>query len=109
VFAICCGHEDAIDHDRLRDDPLLKIAVGRCPDSGAALASQSTITRFENAPTKTDALRLGHALIDWSAKHVSQSFRDIFDIVMLKACSPPARHLLCGLRRPAIGVLECAS
>ena len=80
VFAICCGYEDAIDHDRLRDDPLLKMAVGRCPGSGAALASQSTITRFENAPSKTDALRLAHALIDWFAKHVSPSFRDIFDI-----------------------------
>ncbi len=80
VFAICCGYEDAIDHDRLRDDPLMKMAVGRCPDSGAALASQSTITRFENAPSKTDALRLARALIDWFAKHVSPSFRDIFDI-----------------------------
>lgn len=80
VFAICCGYEDAIDHDRLRDDPLLKMAVGRCPESGAALASQSTITRFENAPSKTDALRLARALIDWFAKHVSPSFRDIFDI-----------------------------
>lgn len=80
VFAICCGYEDAIDHDRLRDDPLLKMAVGRCPESGAALASQSTITRFENAWSKTDALRLARALIDWFAKQVSPSFRDIFDI-----------------------------
>src|SRR6516225_1184204 len=42
VAAIACGHEDAIDLDRLRHDPLMKLAVGRCPDSGAALASQST-------------------------------------------------------------------
>src|SRR5213075_835583 len=41
--AIACGHKDAIDLDRLRHDPLMKLAVGRCPDSGAALASQSTI------------------------------------------------------------------
>src|ERR1700693_1362895 len=34
-------HKDAIDLDRLRHDPLMKLAVGRCPDSGAALASQS--------------------------------------------------------------------
>src|SRR5580700_352557 len=50
VCAIACGHEDAIDLDRLRHDPLMKVAVGRCPQSGAPLASQSTISRLENAP-----------------------------------------------------------
>jgi hypothetical protein len=34
VSAIACGHEDAIDLDRLRHDPLMKLAVGRCPESG---------------------------------------------------------------------------
>jgi Transposase DDE domain group 1 len=28
VCAIACGHEDAIDLDRLRHDPLMKVAVG---------------------------------------------------------------------------------
>ena len=41
VSAIACGYEDANDLDRLRHDPLMKLAVGRCPQSGAALASQS--------------------------------------------------------------------
>jgi hypothetical protein len=50
--AIACGNEDAIDLDRLRHDLLMKLAVGRCPDSGAALASQSTISRLENAPRR---------------------------------------------------------
>src|SRR5262252_7898222 len=47
VSAIACGHKDAIDLDRLRHDPLMKIAVGRCPTIGAALASQSTISRLQ--------------------------------------------------------------
>src|SRR5438874_11115295 len=42
VSAIACGHKDAIDLDRLRHDPLMEIAVGRCPITGAPLASQST-------------------------------------------------------------------
>src|SRR5579864_2436642 len=46
--AIACGHKDAIDLDRLRHDPLMKVAVGRCPETGAALASQSTISRLES-------------------------------------------------------------
>src|SRR3977135_554365 len=47
--AIACGHKDAIDLDRLRHDPLLKLAVGRCPQTGAPLASQSTMSRLEPA------------------------------------------------------------
>ena len=42
VFGICCGYEDGIDHDALRHDPVMKMAVGRCPETGAPLASQST-------------------------------------------------------------------
>jgi protein gp37 len=42
----------------------MKLAVGRCPASGAALASQSTISRLENAPSKTEAARLAAALLD---------------------------------------------
>jgi hypothetical protein len=57
--AIACGHKDAIDLDRLRHDPLMKVAVGRCPQSGAPLASQSTISRLENAPSKTEAAPAG--------------------------------------------------
>ena len=37
VFGICCGWEDGIDHNRLRDDPALKMAVGRCPQTGAQI------------------------------------------------------------------------
>ena len=44
--AIACGYED----DRLRHDPLMKVAVGRCPETEAPVASQSTISRLENAP-----------------------------------------------------------
>ena len=62
--AIACGYEDAIDLDRLRHDPLMKVAVGRCPQTGAPLASQSTISRLENAPSKTEAGRLSAALLD---------------------------------------------
>jgi hypothetical protein len=36
--AITCGYPDEIGLDRLRHDPLMKIAVGRCPESGAPLA-----------------------------------------------------------------------
>ena len=36
----------------------MKLAVSRCPESGEPLASQSAISRLENAPSKTEAARL---------------------------------------------------
>jgi len=80
VSAIAGGYEDANDLDRLRHDPLLKVAVGRCPESGAALASQSTISRLENAPRKTEAARLCAALVDHFATTVKPGGLEILDI-----------------------------
>jgi hypothetical protein len=80
VFWICEGDEDGIDHDSLRHDPVPKMAVGRCPENGVPLASRSTISRFENAPTKTDAARLACALVDQFVAQVTPSHREIFDI-----------------------------
>ena len=51
VFAIACGYEDADDLDALRDDPGFRVALGKLPGSGAGLASQPTMSRWENAPT----------------------------------------------------------
>ena len=97
VSAIACGHEDAIDLDRLRHDPLMKLAVGRCPDSGAPLASQSTISRLENAPSKTEAARLTAALVDQAGTTVKPR----------QAGDPRhRRHVLCGAWRSAACVLE---
>jgi hypothetical protein len=80
VAAIACGHEDAIDLDRLRHDPLMKVAVGRCPITGAPLASQSTISRLENAPSKTEAARLAAALVDQAWTTVKPGRQAILDI-----------------------------
>jgi hypothetical protein len=78
--AIASGHKDAIDLDRLRHDPLMKVAVGRCPDSGAPLASQSTISRLENAPSKAEAARLAAALLDQFGTSVKPGGLEILDI-----------------------------
>ena len=80
VSAIACGYEDAIDLDRLRHDPLMKATVGRCPETGEPLASQSTISRLENAPSKTDAARLAVALVDQFCATVKPGPVEIFDI-----------------------------
>jgi hypothetical protein len=50
LFGILAGYEDCNDHDTLRDDPVFKLLADRLPD-GAALASQPTLSRFENLAT----------------------------------------------------------
>src|SRR6202022_2073310 len=64
IFAIACGYEDADDLDRLRSDPTFKLACGRLPDTGTDLCSQPTVSRWENAPTLRDLIRLGRVMVD---------------------------------------------
>ena len=64
VFGIACGYEDCNDAARLSQDPIHKLLVGRDPMEGAALASQSTLSRFENALGPKALMRMGLALAD---------------------------------------------
>lgn len=64
VYGIACGYEDANDAGRLKDDPLHKLLVGRDPFDGEALASQPTLSRFENGVRRVDLYRMGVALAE---------------------------------------------
>ncbi|MGA8006611.1 MAG: IS1380 family transposase [Burkholderiales bacterium] len=64
ILAIACGYEDADDLDHLRTDPGFKLACGRLPDSGAELCSQPTVSRWENAPTLREVIRMSYAMVD---------------------------------------------
>jgi len=63
VLAIACGYEDADDLDVLRDDPGFRLALGKLPGSGAGLASQPTMSRWENAPTTRELVRMMSAMV----------------------------------------------
>ena len=65
ILAIACGYEDADDLDHLRKDPAFKLACGRLPDTGDDLCSQPTMSRWENAPTLREILKLSGVLIDF--------------------------------------------
>ena len=64
VMAIALGYEDANDAARLASDPIHKLLVGRDPVNGEDLASQPTLSRFENAPDRKELLRMTEALAD---------------------------------------------
>ena len=62
IFGIACGYPDANDGDRLADDPIQKLLLDRDPIDGLALASQPTISRFENGVRRAELYRMGRAL-----------------------------------------------
>ena len=64
VFAIACGYPDGNDAARLSGDPIHKMLVGRDPIDGDALASQPTLSRFENSVGRKELFRMGEALAD---------------------------------------------
>ena len=64
IFGLICGYADCNDAARLADDPVHKLLLDRDPLTGPALASQATLSRFENAVTPLMLTRLGHALAD---------------------------------------------
>ena len=64
VFGIACGYADCNDAARLGSDPIHKALVDRDPLAGAALASQPTLSRFENAAGPKVLYRMGEALAD---------------------------------------------
>ncbi len=64
VFGLACGYADCNDAARLADDAIHKLLVGRDPIAGPALASQPTLSRFENAVTWTELRDMAHVLAD---------------------------------------------
>jgi hypothetical protein len=62
LYAIACGYPDGNDASRLASDPIQKLLCGRDPVSGEDLASQPTLSRFENAFDRADLYRMGIAL-----------------------------------------------
>jgi len=64
IFGICCGYGDANDTARLNTDPMHKLLLDRDPVDGDDLASQPTLSRFENGRRRVDLYRMGQALTD---------------------------------------------
>jgi hypothetical protein len=63
IYGILADYADQNDHDVLRQDPVFKLIANRSPDD-AHLASQSTLSRFENAIDVPSLRQLQDVLID---------------------------------------------
>lgn len=87
LLMIASGYEDGNDANSLRSDPMFKMAQGLAP-SEHELASQSTISRFENLPDARALLRMGRAMVDLycasferAPKRIVLDIDDTFDAV----------------------------
>jgi hypothetical protein len=64
VFSIGCGYADANDSARLAADPMHKMLLDRDPVTGLDMASQPTLSRFENAVGPRQLYGMGAALAE---------------------------------------------
>jgi hypothetical protein len=80
LFGILADYEDQNDHDTLRTDPIFKLIAGRSP-AAADLASQPTLSRFENAIDCGSLKRLRDVFIDqFIASFATPPLQLTFDI-----------------------------
>jgi Transposase DDE domain group 1 len=69
VFGIACGYADCNDAARLGHDPVHKLLLDRDPLAGPGLASQPTLSRFENAVGWQELYLTSVALADLVIEH----------------------------------------
>jgi hypothetical protein len=58
LYGICQGWEDCNDHDRLKNDPLYELVLGD------KLATQPTLSRFENGVERRELYAMSRTLVD---------------------------------------------
>ena len=81
VLAIACGYEDADDLDALRYDPAFMMALGKAPGEAIGLASQPTMSRWENTPDLRTLIRMGREMVDiYCASHHTPPEAVVLDI-----------------------------
>ena len=100
VFGICLGYEDLNDHDRLRFDPLLAVAVGKADpmgddraseaDRGKPLAGKSTLNRLELTPVGADEVSRYKKIVG----HMSRIENFFVDTFVRLQDTPPKRIVL---------------
>ena len=82
VYGIVLGYEDVNDHDKLRSDPALAIALSKLnfiDANEAVLAGKSTLNRLEYCPeTILDQASTRYHRIEHQPKELEQAFVDIF-------------------------------
>src|SRR5207249_7105980 len=80
IYQIVAGYEDANDADRLRHDPLLQIVADQ--KLGQALGSQPTLSRWENAPSARELVRLSDTWCEQFIRLCGEQVRQRSEILL---------------------------
>ena len=100
VYGLCLGYEDVVDHERLREDPLIATLCEQPDvegrerrhkrDRGKPLAGKSTLNRLETAvPNLTSRYKK----IGWDQSAIARCFVDVF----LSSFEKPPQHIVLDL------------
>jgi hypothetical protein len=73
IYQIIAGYEDANDAGRLRNDPAFQILADQ--PLGDALGPQPTLSRWGNAPSARNLVRLNQTLLDQFIRFCGQQVR----------------------------------
>ncbi len=100
IFALCLGYEDLNDHDQLRLDPVLAVAVGKTDplgldrlsesDRGKPLAGKSTLNRLELTQVGADEGSRYKKIV----AHLGQIEDYLVDMYLLQNPTPPQQIIL---------------
>ena len=92
VLGLCLGYEDLIDHDQIRNDPVLGAVLGKLEAAGpgcAPLSGKSTLNRVEHAPSGEHRYRkIGH-----DREAIERLFVELF----LEGFAKPPRQIVLDL------------
>ena len=75
LFGLACGYEDCNDAQRLSSDPMQRFLLDRDPVEGQDIASQPTLSRFENAVGSRELLGMSYALANAVLKRHSKRLK----------------------------------
>ena len=94
IFGIACDYPDGNDADGLADDQIQKLLLERDPITGTRLASQPTVSRFENALGPRGLYRLRPGLTDAVIARHHRRQRRARRVQRRSDARRPATHLL---------------
>ena len=94
LYQICLGYEDCNDANWLRTDPVFKTVCDRLRETDAALSSQPTLSRMENA---IDGRTLNQ-LRDWFEQSYVDGLAEETDLVILDLDSTASTISTCSIR-----------
>src|ERR1035437_3043015 len=83
IFSIGCGYADANDSARLAADPVHKMLLGRDPVTGLDMASQPTLSRFENAVGPRQLYNMDAALAESVIERHAQRLHHLARLVTI--------------------------